>query len=478
MTKKQNTLELEIEDLAYGGKGVARKDNFVWFVRGGIPGQKVTARIRRKKKSYGEATIDEVIEPSPHQIEAPCPYFGICGGCQLQHLDYKTQLHYKTRQTEEILRRVGEIDDPPVLPALGCKEQYGYRNKMEFSFSDTRWFIDEQDNQKPEDFALGMHVPRRFDKVLDLDKCLLQSDTLNKILKTVKTLTLKTGLPAYDTRNHIGIWRFLVLREGINTGDIMVNLYTSGQEEKQVKQVIDRIAPEIQKNHPEITSLIHTVSDKKAQIARGDHSRLLQGKNEIREKIGDNMFRISPEAFFQTNTVQTEVLFNTIADLADFKGSENVLDLYCGTGAIGIFIADKVKNIYGIEVVESAIEDAVKNAEINRLENICFHQADMKDSMSDVAFVTKKFTDPDAVIMDPPRGGTHLKSIQGLMKMAPPKIIYVSCNPAILARDLNLLCKNQYTLKTVQPVDMFPHTGHIEIVAVLDHDGHDYHDRP
>ncbi|MFO7889346.1 MAG: 23S rRNA (uracil(1939)-C(5))-methyltransferase RlmD [bacterium] len=470
MTKKQYTLELEIEDLAYGGKGVARKDNFVWFVRGGIPGQKVTARIRRKKKSYGEATIDEVIEPSPHQIEAPCPYFGICGGCQLQHLDYRTQLHYKTRQTEEILRRVGEINDPPVLPALGCKEQYGYRNKMEFSFSNKRWFIDENDNQKPEDFALGMHVPRRFDKVLDLDKCLLQSDTLNKILKTIKTLTLETGLPAYDTRNHTGIWRFLVLREGIHTGDIMVNLFTSGQEEEQVKHVIDSMGPEIQKNHPEITSLIHTVTDKKAQIAKGDHSRLLQGKNEIREKIADKIFRISPEAFFQTNTVQTEILFNTICDLADFRGTENVLDLYCGTGAIGIFIADKVKNIYGIEVVESAIADAVTNAEINNLNNIYFHQADIKEIMNNITQVTEKFTDPDVVILDPPRGGTHPKSIQGLLKMAPPKIIYISCNPAILARDLTILCKDQYTLKNVQPVDMFPHTGHIEIVAVLDHD--------
>ena len=470
MTKKQYTLELEIEDLAYGGKGVARKDNFVWFVRGGIPGQKIKARIRRKKKSYGEATVDEVIEPSPYQIEAPCPYFGICGGCQLQHLEYQIQLNYKTKQTEDILRRLGEIDDPPVLPAIGCREQYHYRNKMEFSFSNKRWFIDENDNQKPENFALGMHIPKRFDKVLDLDKCLLQSDTLNRILKTVKTVTLKTGLPAYDTRNHTGIWRFLVLREGIHTGDIMVNLFTSGQKEEQVKKVIDRMVPEIQKNHPEITSLIHTVTDKMAQIARGDHSRLLQGKNEIREKIGDKIFQISPEAFFQTNTVQTEVLFNTICDLADFRGTENVLDLYCGTGAIGIFIADKVKNIYGIEVVESAIADADKNAEINNLNNIYFHRADIQEIMNNITQVTEKFTDPDVVILDPPRGGTHPKSIQNLMKLAPPKIIYVSCNPAILARDLNLLCKNQYTLKTVQPVDMFPHTGHVEIVAVLDHD--------
>lgn len=467
MTKKQNTLELEIEDLAYGAKGVARKDNFVWFVRGGIPSQKVTARITRKKKSYGEAITEEVLEPSPDQIQAPCTYFGTCGGCQLQHLKYETQLLFKTRQTQEILRRVGGIDDPPILPAKNCRGIYHYRNKMEFTFSNKRWFMNENDNQKPKDFALGMHVPKRFDKVLDLDACLLQSIACNRILQTVKQLTMESGLPAYDTRKHLGIWRFLMLRQGMNTGEIMVNLFTSGQDEDQVKKIIDRMSPEIIKKHPEITSLIHTVTDKKAQVARGDYSRVLQGKSEITEKIGDKVFRISPEAFFQTNTLQTEVLFNTISDLADFRGDETMYDLYCGTGAIGIFLADKVSNVFGIEMMESAVQDAVKNAQMNNLKNISFHQADMKEAMENITHITDNLPEPDVVILDPPRGGTHPKSIQGLLKLAPPKIIYVSCNPGILARDLKILCGDLYTLKTVQPVDMFPHTGHIEIVAVL-----------
>ncbi len=467
MTEKQNTLELEIEDLAYGAKGVARKDNFVWFVRGGIPGQKVKVRIRKKKKNYGEAVIDEVIEPSPDQIEAPCPYFGTCGGCQLQHLDYDLQLYYKTKQIKEILQRVGEINNPPLLPTIGCQEIYHYRNKMEFSFSNKRWIVAEEENQKPEDFALGLHIPKRFDKVLDLDNCLLQSEKSNKILKTIKKLTQETGLPAYDTRKHTGIWRFLVLREGMNTGELMVNLFTSSQHEAKVTEAIENIGTQIQKEHPNITSLIHTITDKEAQIARGDYSHVIIGKNEITEKIGKNLFHISPEAFFQTNTMQTEVLFNTISDLADFKGTETVLDLYCGTGAIGITIAEKVKNVFGIEAIEPTVEDAIKNAKLNNLKNVHFYQADMKEAMGNITSLTDKFNMPDAVILDPPRGGTHPKSIKGLLKMTPPKIIYVSCNPAILARDLNILCENQYTLKTVQPVDMFPHTGHIEIVAVL-----------
>ncbi|MEJ2629420.1 MAG: 23S rRNA (uracil(1939)-C(5))-methyltransferase RlmD, partial [bacterium] len=352
----------------------------------------------------------------------------------------------------------------PVLPTIGCEQQYHYRNKMEFSFSNKRWFMSENDNRKPKDFALGMHVPKRFDKVLDLDSCLLQSDTANKILNTVKKLTQKSGLPAYDTRKHIGIWRFLVIRQGMNSGELMINLFTSGQCQAHFQKVIDTMSSHIQKEHPEITSFIHTVTDKKAQVAQGDYSQVFYGKNEITEKIGNKKFSISPEAFFQTNSFQTGVLFDTITSLAGFKGNETVFDLYCGTGAIGITIADKVKKVLGLEVMESAVEDAVKNAELNNLSNIHFHQVDMKEILSKIGQWKGESPEPDVVILDPPRGGTHPSSVQGLLKMAPAKIMYVSCNPAILARDLNILGK-EYSLKTVQPVDMFPHTGHIEIVA-------------
>lgn len=470
MAQKNNIIELEIEDLAFKGKGVARTDNFVWFVKHGLPGQKVKARIGKKKKNYGEAYIEEIIEPSPHQISPPCPYFGTCGGCQLQHLKYEKQVFYKTNQIKEILKRMGEFTVPEVLPTIPSRNIYQYRNKMEFSFSDKRWIEknkEEEETSKSKNFALGLHIPKRFDKVLDIDSCLLQSDKANLLLQDIKKLTFETNLPAYNPRNHTGVWRFLVIREGMNTGELMINIFTSSQEMTKVSNVLKGISHTMRNRHPELTSFIHTVTDSLAQVAQGGNSYLLMGSPKIKEKIGDKIFEISPGTFFQTNSYQTEILFNTIASLADFRGDENVFDLYCGTGAIGITIAEKVKNIYGIEVIESAVKDGIINAELNNLDNVHFYLADIKEAMRDINDLIRKLTKPDVVILDPPRGGTHPKSIKGLLKMAPSKIIYVSCNPAILTRDLNILCESKYQLKKIQPVDMFPHTGHIEVVTVL-----------
>ena len=465
--RKGESLELLIEDLAFGARGVARLNDFVWFVERGIPGQKVTARIRRLQKSYGEAVVEEVLEPSLHQIDPPCPHFGTCGGCQLQHLNYDVQVENKTRQIREILERIGGFKEVYVRPTLPAKDVYGYRNKMEFTFSDRRWIIHDEPDDKPKDFALGLHVPRRFDKVLDIDTCLLQSEMCNRAFQTIKNLTLETGLPPYNIRTHTGFWRFLVVREGKNTGDFMLNFVTSSQESDKGKDAVKWIVHKLFWKHPEVTTVLHSITDRKAQVALGETEHLILGSGLITEKIGDRLFEISPNAFFQTNTNQAQQLFETIIDLADFRGDETVYDLYCGTGAIGIFIANQVKQVIGIEVIESAIEDAKRNVLLNNLSNVRFVSADMKDALRDSTTLTEEYGVPDVVILDPPRGGTHPKTVKYLLELAPPKIVYISCNPAILARDLQILCKKSYTLKAVQPVDMFPHTGHIEVIALL-----------
>ncbi len=471
MAKKPNTpkyIELTIDDLSFGARGVARKDNFVWFVDKGIPGQKVRALIRKKKKSFGEAIVSEILEPSPHQVDPPCPHFGVCGGCQLQHLDYAQQVEAKTRQVRDVLTRLGGLKDITVLPTIPAKTIYAYRNKMEFSFGSRRWLTQDEEDAKPWNFALGLHAPRSFEKVLDIDICHLQSERANNILTTVKRLTFTSGLLPYDTRSHVGFWRFFILREGANTADLMVSIITSGQEAEHGIQAVDTLSEELTHAHPEITTLVHGITDSLGQVAVAESERVLFGPGHITDKLGERTFEISPAAFFQTNTKQAEILFEAIADLADLQPTDTLYDLYCGTGAIGIFLADRVSKVLGIEAIPTAIADARRNARRNGLDNINFVLADMKDALKEQDAFFTTFGRPDVAVLDPPRGGTHPKTIKHLLALAPPKLVYVSCNPAILARDLAELCAKTYAIKAIQPVDMFPHTKHIEVVTVLE----------
>jgi 23S rRNA (uracil1939-C5)-methyltransferase len=465
--KKGDSLELLIEDLAFGARGVARKDDFVWFINRGIPGQKVRAIVRRIRSNYGEADIVEVIEPSPHQTNPPCPYFGTCGGCQLQHLKYEIQVEYKTRQVNEILKRIGGLDKLEVCPTIPAEQTYGYRNKMEFTFSDRRWTMETERSDMPSNFALGLHVRRRFDRVIHIDACMLQSEISNRVFKTASDLTLETGLNAYNIKNHTGFWRFLVIREGKNTSDLMLNFITSGQESEKGTKALDWIVHKLFWRHPEVTTVIHSTTDRKAQVAVGESERLILGTGKITEQLGGKLFEISPDSFFQTNTSQAEVLFETIAKIANFKGDETVYDLYCGTGAIGISIADKVKQVICIEVIESAVKNGIRNMELNNISNLTFINADIKDILKKKTVLQNKYAPPDIIILDPPRGGTHPDIVKHITALLPQKIVYISCNPSILARDLKVLCEKSYRLSVVQPIDMFPHTGHIEVVALL-----------
>lgn len=465
--KRGDTLELVIKDLAFGARGLARLDGFVWFVESGIPGQKVIAKVKRVQESYGEACVYEVLESSPHQVDPPCHYFGTCGGCQLQHLQYEVQVDAKTRQVQEILERIGGLNNTVIRPTLPAENIYNYRNKMEFSFSDQRWINKDDPHEASNDFALGLHVQNCFNKVLDIEACMLQSERSNSILKDVRELIRQTEMRPYSTKTHTGFWRFLVIREGKNTGDSMLNFVTSSQESEKGRKTIDWIVHKLFWRQPELTSVIHGITDRKAQTTFSESERLILGPKKITEKIDECIFEVSPNAFFQTNTDQAKRLFETITELADFQGEEIVYDLYCGTGAIGISIADKVKQVLGIEVIESAIEDGRRNVGLNEITNVQFVPADMKDALEETDALTQKYGSPDVVILDPPRGGTHPKTVKHLLELSPQKIIYVSCNPPILARDVKVLCENVYALKVVQPVDMFPHTGHIEVVALL-----------
>jgi len=470
--KKGDILKLSIEELAFGGVGVARDNDFVWFVEQGIPGQTVEAKIKAVKKNYGKSYVVNVLSDSPYQVEPECSMFGICGGCQFQNLDYEKQIEEKTRQIRELIERIGKFKKADVKPCIPAKNIYGYRNKMEFSFSSRPWILQDEDSPKQENFALGLHAPRRFDKVIDLDGCPIMSETANKVFLSVKQEVLLSDIPPYDVITHSGFWRNLVIRQGMNTKELLINVITSSQDIEKYSDKVNGIADTILKKHPEITTFIHSINNNVADVALGKAKTVYTGNGKITEKINGKVFEISPNSFFQTNTFQTEILFKTIEELSGLTGKEIVYDLYCGTGAIGISIADKAKLVLGIEVVKDAVDNGARNVELNKLSNVHFVLADMKDAMAQIYKFVDHYGMADVVILDPPRAGTHPKSIKGLLNLLPQRIVYVSCNPAILARDIELLCAKHYNLSVVQPVDMFPHTKHVEVVALFERKTH------
>lgn len=450
---------MRIESLAFGGKGVARVDGFVLFVSETLPGELVRARVFKKKNSYAEARCLEVLESSSLRVEPCCQYFGLCGGCRWQNLHYRAQLEYKRQEVMDSLERIGGFKGIKVEETLPSEEVYFYRNKMEFSFSDRRWLTADED-QKPIDFALGLHVPERYDKVLDIDQCYLQSESSNAILREVKEFALRSGLQPYSNKTHQGFWRFLVIREGKNTGETMVNLVTSRKEPELMKE----LATGLVTKHPEIKSVLNNINSTKSSVAFGEREDLIYGRNTILEKVGGFSFEISANSFFQTNTKQTERLYQKVLELAGFQGAETVYDLYCGIGPITIFVSSYVKKVIGIEVLEEAVRNAQKNCELNGVRNCHFVLGDVKDVLPRIK---DSYGRPQVVILDPPRAGVHPKVLRRLLELAPERIIYVSCNPTTLARDLKVLCGERYWIEAIHPVDMFPHTYHVEIVSLL-----------
>jgi len=467
--KKGQEIELDIETLAFGGRGIARANGFVIFVENAIPGQRVKARVYRKRKGFAEARALEILQSSPEEVEARCPHFGECGGCRFQNLDYKAQLKYKLQQVIESLERLGGFANPPVLETLASPEQFYYRNKMEYSFGRKRWVtkseVDEEVVSKPKDFALGLHIRGRFDKILDLDTCFLQSPESVEILNFVREFVLQTEIPAYSTKDHTGFWRHLVIREGKNTGERLINLVTA--ENPEHDSVVEKLAAKLTEKFEDTTTVIQNINRKKAQIAFGDEERILFGPGSIQEKIGDLTFQISANSFFQTNTKGAEILYEKVAEFADFRSDETIFDLYCGAATISLYVANKVKEVVGFELIRSAVKDAKFNCQLNGVENCSFVAGDLKDSLKLGLENSEKWGTPSTVTIDPPRAGMHDNVVQGVLKLQPEKIVYVSCNPATFARDAKALCQLDYELTKVQPVDMFPMTPHIELVSLL-----------
>ena len=466
--RRRNKPELQnitIEAYAAEGKSIAHlEDGKVLFIPNAIPGDVVDVRVLKNKKSYAEGKITKLVTPSEKRQEAFCEHFGICGGCKWQMLPYDQQLIYKQQQVTDQLKRIGHIDLPPIQTIVGSKKTQFYRNKLEFTFCAHRYRTYEElaaagDEKLPQEPALGFHAPGLFDKVIEVNQCYLQPEPTNTLLKVLRAYTTEHNLPYYDHRAHTGWLRNIVVRVA-RTGEVLVNLIV--QEDKaELKDILAHI----QKNVPGITSLHYTINAKLNDSIHDLDVHLYSGKGYIEESLEDYRFIISPKSFFQTNTQQAEALYSITRDFAGLTGEEVLYDLYCGTGSIGIFCSEKAKKVIGIEVVEDAIEDAKKNAALNNLNKCLYYAGDV------AAICTDEFFDehgrPDVIITDPPRAGMHEKLVQQLLKMRAPKIVYVSCNPATQARDLALLCED-YKVTKLQPVDMFPHTHHIENVALLE----------
>ena len=448
--KKGELLDLAVESVAFGGQGVARHNGLVIFVQNALPGDQVRARVLKLKPNFIEAETVELTQPSVFRTIPRCSHFGICGGCKWQNLDYTKQVEYKTQQVQEALEHIGGFARPPVLPALPAEEIYFYRNKMEFSFA----------TGQAGELTIGLHRSGKFDEVFDLEACFLQSETSNQIVHRIKEFCRKEKLSVYNLREYTGFLRFLVIKQAQNTGQILVNLVTTQGEGSRLVT----LAQELSQEFPAIKSVVRNINSKRAQIAIGEKEELLAGQPFITEKIGPFQFRISANSFFQSNSRQAEKLYSLVVEYAQTQPKDEILDLYSGTGTISFFLAQSAEKVLGIESSYLTVEDARQNARLNGIANCQFICSQAKDYLALARVRKERF---DAVVVDPPRSGLHPEVVKNLLELAPPRMVYVSCNPATLARDLKLLCEKVYQLEKVQPVDMFPHTFHIESVSLL-----------
>lgn len=465
MRKKQQPIILEnitVTDYAAEGKALARIDGKVIFISGAIPGDTVDIRLGKNKKDWAEGHTIALKSASPDRLEPFCIHFGTCGGCKWQMLPYEKQLQYKQQEAEQNLRRIGKTDIPALMPIIGSEKTIHYRNKVEFTFSNKRYLTAAEINTEAatmQQNALGYHAPRIFDKAIDIHTCHLMDEVNNRVRNTIRNLAEEKGWTYYDARAHSGWLRNIVLRF-TRTGELMINVVINYEEEDNRKILLDHLLHEI----PEINTLLYTVNPKWNDSLYDLTPQVYHGQGYVTEKLGDLSFIISPLSFFQTNTAQAEKLYEVTKNFAGLTGNEIVYDLYCGTGSIGLFVSDRAKKVIGVEVVASAIEDAKKNAALNDIGHTVFFAGDVIKICNSEFFA--EHGKPDVVITDPPRAGMHEKLILKLLEMEAPKIVYVSCNTATQARDIALLAE-KYRVEKVQPVDMFPHTHHIECVALL-----------
>ena len=464
--QKGEDIVLTMEGLSGEGKAVARKDGMVYFVEGAVPGDTVQARIWKLKKNFAEARAMAIIEPSSDRREPRCIHFGACGGCKWQNLAYDAQLREKRRIVTDALERIGGFTAPPVEEPLGCDEPWFYRNKMEFTFATSRWLTEEEMTRKEEIApapALGLHVPKRWDKVVDIEECWLQSELSNAIVRTVREVAKVWELSVYDTETHTGYLRHLVIRQARHTGEVMVNLVTSSEWPEAMTNLTGLLT----KQFPAITTIVNNVTSRRSMVAFGESERVYHGPGYIQERLGEFTFHISANSFFQTNTLQAERLYDTVKEFAAVKEGEVLYDLYSGTGTIALYLSRGAERVIGIASVESSIRDAERNAERNRVSNCYFLTGDLKDRLTTESAWLTEHPKPHVIVTDPPRSGMHEKVVEQIVRIRPERIVYVSCNPSTQARDAKLLAAGGYELRAVRPVDMFPHTDHIETVALF-----------
>lgn len=457
---KKFVSDLEIVDIAEEGKGVAKHEGMVLFIERAVPGDVVDVELMRKKKNFIEGRVTAVKKASIHRTEPFCAHFGVCGGCKWQHMDYAAQLAFKQQYVQHVLQRIGKIEVTEMEPILPSENTRYYRNKLEFTFSNKRWLtnLDELEPDESMD-ALGFHVPGRFDKILPIEHCYLQADPSNDLRNAISDFAKAEGISFYDLRTHSGALRNLIIRTS-STGEVMVIVAFAYPQQGEVERVMEFVAAKF----PELTSLLYVINQKKNDTIFDQEIRVFAGREFIYEQMEDLRFKVGAKSFYQTNSAQAYQLYRVIRDFADLKGDELVYDLYTGAGTIANFLARSASAVVGVEYVPSAIADAKENAAINGVGNTRFFAGDMKDVLT-AAFVQQQ-GQPDVVITDPPRAGMHPDVVKRILEMESPKIVYVSCNAATQARDLEMLSQ-KYTVERIKPVDMFPHTQHVENVVLL-----------
>jgi len=462
--RRQVFEKVEVIDAGAKGKTVGKApDGRVIFMTNTVPGDVVDVQTTKKRKAYFEGNAINFHSYSDKRVEPPCEHFGVCGGCKWQHMGYEHQLFYKQKEVENNLRRIGHLDLPELNPILGSKEQYFYRNKMEFSFSDSRWLTLEEIQSKieiREKNALGFHIPGMWDKILDIKKCHLQADPSNAIRLEVKDFAVKNNISFFNPRGQYGMLRTLMIRTA-STGEIMV-LIQFFEDDKEKRELL---LNHLTESFPEITSLQFVINKKQNDTIYDQEIICFTGRDYIIEEMEGLQFKINAKSFYQTNSEQAYELYKVARDFAGLTGKELVYDLYTGTGTIAQFVSKNAKKVIGIESVPEAIEDAKSNAAINKIENVDFFVGDMKNVFNK-DFIETHGT-PDIIITDPPRDGMHKNVVQQILNIAPKKVVYISCNSATQARDLELM-KHSYKVTRVQAVDMFPQTHHVENVVLLE----------
>ena len=449
MLSKDKMYVVDIVDIGQGGVGIGKFEGFTVFVDGGLVKDKIKVKITKSKKNYAVGEIVEILEPSPYRVERKCSKeLKECGGCQIQELDYKEQLNLKTNEVKQVISRIGKLDDVVIHNALGMEEPFRYRNKAQFP-------IQKVDGVP----VIGFYKKKSHD-IIPTDQCIIQHDVNDKIIKIIKTYIRAYKVSVYDEKTHTGVLRHLVTKVGFTTKEVMVVLVANGRK----LPYLNELASVLKENIPGFKTLVVNVNREKTNVILGNENRIIYGDGKINDNIGDLVFEISPLSFFQVNPVQTEVLYNKALEYANLGENDTVFDIYCGIGTISLFLAQKAKKVYGIEIVEEAIKDAKKNAKINNLDNVEFYVGKAEEV---VPKMYKQGKRANVVVVDPPRKGCDEKVLDTIISMQPDRVVYVSCNPSTLARDLNYLDERGYTCLEVQPVDMFPHSVHIENVALI-----------